>query len=676
MQRNLPTGARRCARAVRFPLSCFAAAALAMPLFAQSTQGPSSSRSPYLVPSNAGVVRSVTAITTATDLVPTTGALGTAYEIAGILDGLGAYDNGDGTVTVLANHELGATVGVVRRHGARGAFVSELILDKATLEVVSASDLMTRVIDAAGVVRDGASGNALALQRFCSADLPAPGAFFNPTSGLGTQARIFLNGEEGGSTGYVLAHVATGTDKGTSYILPAFNLATNGSGLTAVGGWENMLASPFAQDLTIVAGTNDGGSGVMNNTVNVYVGTKQASGDDVERAGLKNGTNYFVRVVGNTAEIVNTTTRATNITSGTRFDLVSFLSPSPTGTTFSRPEDGAWDPTNPRDFYFVTTDRLDTSTNTGENQTIGATGPANQRGMSRLWRLRFDDITNPTLGGEITLLIDGGKNGQKVQMLDNMCVAADGMVYLTEDPGNSTYLGKTWAYDPATDTLVQLLKFDSQRWGELAVNGGTPGAQAPWTNDKEISGVIDVSDLFPHAVDETVLLLDVQDHSTNAAVATTSSAEGGQLLLARVALNAGVRTFGVRCGVPGLSLLPNVGSRPVVGATQTSTVANIPLGAPAAMLVGISNQLLGNTALPLSLAPLGLPGCFLYHDAAVSAGDPCVPTVPGRAEYSVVVPPTHAVVGLKLYLQALSLQASANPAGIIGSNALELTVGL
>jgi hypothetical protein len=41
-----------------------------------------------------------------------------------------------------------------------------------------------------------------------------------------------------------------------------------------------------------------------------------------------------------------------------------------------------------------------------------------------------------------------------------------------------------------------------------------------------------------------------------------------------------------------------------------------------------------------------------------------------------VVPPSQAFVGLKLYLQALSLQASANPAGIIGSNALELTVGL
>jgi hypothetical protein len=675
MQRNLPTGARRCARAIRFPLSCFAAAALAMPLFAQSTQGPSSSRSPYLVTSNAGVVRNVTSITTATDLVPTTGALGTPFEIAGLQDGIGAYDNGDGTVTVLVCHEINTTNGAIRKHGARGTFISELIVDKQTLEVISAQDLIDRVVLADGTVRSVANGNPLAMGRFCSGDVPAVSAFYNAATGLGTQERFFVCGEEFANQGLLFATVATGADKGAAYALPAFNLNT-ASGVTGVwGSWENALASPFAQNLTIVAGTNDGGTGVMNNRVTVYVGTKTNTGNDVERAGLKNGINHFVSVVGNPVEIVSSTTRATNITSGTRFNLVPF-SATADGTQFSRPEDGAWDPTNPRDFYFVTTDRLDTSTNTGENQTVGASGPANQRGMSRLWRLRFDDITNPTLGGEVTLVIDGSKNGQKVNMLDNMCVAADGMVYLTEDPGNSTYLGKTWAYDPATDTLVQLLKFDSQRWGELAVNGGTPGAVAPYTNDKEISGVIDVSDMFPHAADETVLLIDAQDHNSNAAVATPTSVEGGQLLLVRVALNAGTRAFGIRCGIPGLSLLANAGSRPVVGSTQTSTVANIPLGAPAAMLVGLSDQMIGGSPLPLSLAPIGLPGCFLYHDAAVSAGDPCVPTIPGRAEYSVVVPASHTVVGLKLYLQALSLQASANPAGIIGSNALELTVGL
>jgi len=37
--------------------------------------------------------------------------------------GLGAFDNGDGTFTVLMNHELGATSGVARAHGGKGAFV-------------------------------------------------------------------------------------------------------------------------------------------------------------------------------------------------------------------------------------------------------------------------------------------------------------------------------------------------------------------------------------------------------------------------------------------------------------------------------------------------------------------------------------------------------------------------
>jgi hypothetical protein len=122
-------------------MPCFVMTALAMPAFAQIDQGPSSSRSPYLVPTaNAGVVRNVTSITTATDLVPTTGNAGVPYEIAGLMDGLGAYDNGDGTVTVLACHEINTTL---RRrsasHGAKGAFVSELIVDKNTLEIVSAS---------------------------------------------------------------------------------------------------------------------------------------------------------------------------------------------------------------------------------------------------------------------------------------------------------------------------------------------------------------------------------------------------------------------------------------------------------------------------------------------------------------------------------------------------------
>ena len=489
-------------------------------------------------------------------------------------------------------------------------------------------------------------------------------AFFNAATGLGTTERIFTNGEEGGATGYAVAIVSTGPNKGRAYLLPKFNLATSGSGINAVGGWENLMASPFAQDLTIVAGTNDGGSGVMNNTVHMYLGTKQNTGNEIERAGLTNGTNYFVSVVGNPVEIVSTTTRATNITSGTRFNLVSFAAPTPSGTTFSRPEDGAWDPTSPRDFYFVTTDRLDTLTNTGVNQTIGATGTA-QQGRTRLWRLRFDDITNPTLGGVVSLLIDGSKNGQKLNMLDNMCVAANGTVLMTEDPGNSTYLGKTWAYDVAKDTLVQLLKFDTARWGELAVNGGTPGAILPYTNDKEISGIIDVTSMFPHAADEQVLLLDVQDHSNNAAVANANTVEGGQLVLLRVALGAQAAAFGAGCN---MTLAAAPASAPVLGSTFVSDLGAISSGATAFMMVGGSNTTFAGLPLPLDLGFAGLPGCFLYQDLSLEGAGAVVSTGATTASYSLPIPTSYSFTGLKVYLQGWSTALET-------SNALTVVLG-
>ncbi len=643
----------------------FAAAAFAVLGHAQGVQGPSSSRTPYLVNSapNAGVVRNITSIVTTLDLVPTTGALATPFEICGILDGLGAYDNGDGTVTVLACHEINTPFGAIRRHGARGTFVTELIVNKNTLAVASAQDLIhTFVLN--GVDRNVANGNPLALGRFCSSDLPEVSAFFNSASGLGTTSRIFMAGEEGPATGYAVATVATGPEKGRAYVLPKFNLATSGSGINAVGAWENLLASPFAQDLTVVASTNDGGSGVMNNTVNVYVGTKQNTGNEVERAGLTNGTNYFVSVVGNPVEIVSTTTRATNITSGTRFNLVSFAAPTPSGTTFSRPEDGAWDPTNPRDFYFVTTDRLDTLTNTGVNQTIGATGTA-QQGRSRLWRMRFDDITNPILGGVVDLLIDGSKNGQKVNMLDNMCVAVDGTIFMTEDPGNSSYIGKTWAYDVATDTLVQLAKFDSARWGDLAVNGGTPGAISPHTNDKEISGVIDVTSMFPHAADEQVLLIDVQDHSTNAGVANANTVEGGQLLLFRVALGARAVAVGAGCN---MTLAAAPASAPVLGTTFNSNLASMSSGATAFMMVGASNTTFAGLPLPLDLGFAGLPGCLLYQDLGLEGAGATVSTGATTASYSLPIPTSYAFTGLTVYLQGWSTAGET-------SNALTVVLG-
>src|SRR6185436_18220174 len=129
----------------------------------------------------------------------------------------------------------------------------------------------------------------LAFNRFCSGDLPAVSAF--SFAGQGSIERIYVHGEESGSNGWLQASVVTGADAGKSYTLGKFNLSTNANAasLTGVGGWENAVANPFAQTKTVVAGSNDGGSGIMNNAVALYVGTKTNTGSEVDKAGLTNG---------------------------------------------------------------------------------------------------------------------------------------------------------------------------------------------------------------------------------------------------------------------------------------------------------------------------------------------------------------------------------------------------
>src|SRR5262245_40136096 len=115
-------------------LSCGAGAVLA-----NNITGPSSSQSPYLLRSQPGVVTvSLMSVGDSVNLKPD-GV--TPYRMVGIPDGLGAYDNGDGTFTVVMNHEIGGTIaggvmtplGTARAHGNAGAFASRWALDNNTV---------------------------------------------------------------------------------------------------------------------------------------------------------------------------------------------------------------------------------------------------------------------------------------------------------------------------------------------------------------------------------------------------------------------------------------------------------------------------------------------------------------------------------------------------------------
>jgi hypothetical protein len=430
---------------------------------------------------------------------------------------------GKSTFTVLLNHELGATAGVARAHGSTGGFVSEWVIRKSDLAVLSGGDLASSHLvwdNVANVYTSGigkrwdaatnsyvasAASEANSFARLCSADLPAVSAFYNAASGLGTTSRIFMNGEETGAEGRAYGFVATGADKGKAYELNRLGKFS----------WENSIANPYSGDKTVVIGNNDGGTGIQNNSISVYVGTKTNTGTEVDKAGLTNGSLYHVKVNG-----VSLEDRTVGSFNGAAFSLSTN-----SATTFLRPEDGAWSTTDTSKFYFVTTDRASaTGTGTGAQ--------TSQAAASRLWELDFTDITNPTAGGTINLLIDGaagGVGGVRPEMMDNIAFDdVTGDIIISEDVGNNARNGRIWSYSTTNGSLTEIARHFSKN-GDVGI-----AATSPFNQDEEISGQIDVTNLFAgvSGYDTSAyryfLMVD-QQHSTTGQ--TNLTVEGGQLML-------------------------------------------------------------------------------------------------------------------------------------------------
>ena len=94
-----------------------ALASAALSALAGTETGPASSETPYVV--NVPPSVHIISLITVGDSVNDKPDSATPYRMVGIPDGMGAFDNNDGTFTVLMNHELGATSGAVRAHGAK-----------------------------------------------------------------------------------------------------------------------------------------------------------------------------------------------------------------------------------------------------------------------------------------------------------------------------------------------------------------------------------------------------------------------------------------------------------------------------------------------------------------------------------------------------------------------------
>ena len=375
---------------------------------ANTITGPSSSDPPYVVRSEPGVV---------TKSILTVGDSVGGYRMVGIPDGLGAFDNGDGTFTVLMNHELAATVGTVRAHGAKGAFISKWTIAKGSLEVRSGQDLIQEIATWNSATSSyNAHAKGIAMGRLCSADLPAISAFYDAASGLGYSGRLFMDGEEVGNEGRGFAHALDGR----SWEVPALGKFS----------WENSVANPGTGAKTAVVGLDDTTPG----QVYVYIGSKKAVGlagragrphgrDALRRQGVGLRRQSRTRAESRQARRSSCRASATGRTRPARRSKPTAIRRASRGSSVRRTVRGTR--TDPSTFYFVTTN--------GFNQ------------PSRLWRLNFADPANLAAGGTIDMLLDGTE-GQ--QMFDNMTANDRGQVLIQEDPGNQAYIARVWRYSP------------------------------------------------------------------------------------------------------------------------------------------------------------------------------------------------------------------------------------
>lgn len=476
--------------------------------------GPSTTVEPYVLPVADGV--SITSLLTVGDRTA-----GNGYRMVGIPDGLGALRTRGG-YELLMNHELRPDAGVVRDHGQTGAFVSRLTVDGRTGEVVRGDDLIKTVrywqypagvYGAAPVAPAGAAAGTHQPQfsRFCSGALTAPGQLLNKKTGNGYDGQLYFANEESGDEGRAFAVELDGT----AHQLPRLGLFS----------WENTLAAANASDTTLVMGNEDAASGQLW----VYKGTKTRDGSAVDKAGLTNGTNYVIDALD---EAVSTDAqfRATYKKgqpapvdlaevgwdqSGAAQNAEGLAK----GITLNRVEDGSFDPDNPNDYYFLTTEG-------------GGTAPDPAVGSARdgggLWRLSFKDIEKPELGGTLTLLLDGTE-APFLNKPDNMTIDEHGNLLIQEDPGGNDSVARILAYRIKDGARGVVAQFDPALFGASIPTGTTPATRAVITTDEESSGILDVSRVTGK---KGTFVFDAQVHKARPATDPNAKeeVEEGQLL--------------------------------------------------------------------------------------------------------------------------------------------------
>jgi hypothetical protein len=512
---------------------------LAGSAFAAATDvGPSTDTEPYVLPVAEGV--KITSLLTVSDA----GSASNGFELAGIPDGIGLVQPPTGrNFTIFMNHEIRPDAGAVRRHGYKGAFVSELTIDKRSLEVKRGQDLIDpgtrywnyvtqeyqsspspggdnpRVTeDPADPTKDDFLAQPAEFGRWCSSSITEPGQLYNKKTGRGYKGQIYFGNEEVGDEGRSFGV----TTDGQAQQLPRLGLFS----------WENTLAGYSKGDVTYTFGQEDAAAGQLW----VYVGQKRLRGNAFDRAGLTNGKNFVLDLADETVDS-DAEFRATygkgqpaKFTLGADEEVdwdqggkAQNEEATVDGLTLNRIEDGAFDPRNPEDFYFTTTE--------GAPSTVPGTDPPVSRDGGGVWRLTLNDVERPWKGGSLTLLLDGSE-APYLNKPDNVGFDRYGHFLIQEDPGNNAQLARIVAYDVDTGELGVVAEFDPYLF--------EPSSPGLVTQDEESSGIIDAS----KALGRGWFVFDAQVHTSAGLDDPVTQVERGQLLTMRV------RDWGAVFGTP------------------------------------------------------------------------------------------------------------------------------
>jgi hypothetical protein len=439
--------------------------------------------------------------------------------VRGIPDGMGAYDNGNGGISLLSVHEIPSYSPIAQQSKSStspwGVSITKFNVTKNSKVITSATNFVkdykfynyttkTYVDSPIGAAPAGTTkGLDWNISRFCSATLVQAGglSFKSGSTTYGYEGPVFLSGEEDGDSGYARGF--------------AFDMDGHGIQLPRMGlaSWENLMPNLKPGINTVVMGNEDGSA--TDSQLFMYVGKKTTTGTFADKAGLTNGDLMVMNIPGiandNAFRAAYGKNKAVDVTfKKTIWDgniATQQADHAAQGTEMTRVEDGEWDPTNPNVFYFVTTE---------SNKDAGATKanpaePTFSRDGGGLWRLTFVDGQNPDLGAKLELLLDGSE-APYLSKPDNLAVTKDGIVLLQEDPGNNGHVARIVAFRPKDGKLAVIAEFNKSYFAT--------GASNFMTIDEESSGIIDATALFAKAGDtNNYFFFNAQVHTVGGALA-------------------------------------------------------------------------------------------------------------------------------------------------------------